>query len=99
MKNAIRFAVDVCFRFDFRAMRGPSLWSKTERVWLGSNTFLHWAMCLEDIDIPWTVATAPGAPKDVEQLREEVLTELVAYWDDRLTALPKREQPNWLPLP
>jgi hypothetical protein len=66
---------------------------------MGSDTFLHWAVRIEDIDIPWAVATAVGAPEDIEHLRCAVLTELAAYWADRMTALPCREQPHWLPLP
>ena len=66
---------------------------------MGSKTFLDWAMCMENIDIPWVVATAAGAPSDVEELREEVLAELNSYWEDRLHALPSKERPHWLPLP
>ena len=47
-------------------------------------------MWIENIDIPWAVATAAEAPKDVEQLREAVLVELNSYWADRLeTCRPK----------
>ncbi len=99
LKRAVRFAVDVSFRFSGRAVQVKALWSETERVWLGSKTFLDWAMCIENIDIPWTVATAAGAPADVEQLREAVLDELNAYWANRLAVLPAQERPHWLPLP
>ena len=99
LKEAVRYAVDVCFRFTGRAVQVKALWSETERVWLGSKTFLDWAMCLENIDIPWAVATAAGAPEDPGQLREAVLEELHAYWTDRLKALPSKERPHWLPLP
>ncbi len=99
LKNAVRFAVNVCFRFRCRTTQGKALWSETERVWLGSDTFLYWALSLEDFDIPWAVATAAGAPQDVEQLRGEVRRELVSYWADRIAALPRREWPRWLPLP
>jgi hypothetical protein len=99
LKKAIRFAVDVCFHFNCRAAQGKALWCETERVWLGSDTFLHWAIWVDDINIPWAVATATGAPKDVEQLRGEVLRELAAYWADRMAALPRRGKPHWLPLP
>jgi hypothetical protein len=99
LKNAVRLAVDVCFRFRCRTLQGKALWCETEHVWLGSDTFLHWALWLEDFDIPWSVATAAGAPKDVEQLRGAVRKELVSYWDDRIAALPRSEWPRWLPLP
>ena len=99
LKKAVRFAVDVCFRFSGRAVQVKALWSETERVWLGSKTFLDWAMCIENIDIPWVVATAAGAPEDVEQLRDEVLVELNSYWADSLEELPSKERPHWLPLP
>jgi hypothetical protein len=99
LKNAVRLAVDVYFHFNRRAVQGRALWSETERVWLGSDTFLHWALCVKDIDIPWAVATAAGAPKNVERLRGEVLKELTSYWADRLASLPRGEKPSWLPLP
>lgn len=99
LKSAVRLAVDVCFQFKCRTSQGKALWSRTERAWLGSKTFLHWAMSLEDIDIPWAVATAAGAPGDIDQLRSAVRTELASYWAERLAALPDSEQPRWLPLP
>jgi hypothetical protein len=99
LKKAVRFAVDVCFRFSGRSVQVKALWSETERVWLGSKTFLDWSMFIENIDIPWVVATAAGAPTDVEQLRAAVLVELNSYWADCLAALPSRERPHWLPLP
>jgi hypothetical protein len=99
LQCAIRCAVDLCYGFQGRSIQGKALWSTTERVWMGPETFLHWSLCLEDIDIPWAVATAVGAPQDVEQLRDAVHTELVAYWADRLQALPCQECPAWLPLP
>jgi hypothetical protein len=99
LNRAVRSAVDVCFHFSFRAVQGEALWSATERVWLGKHTFLHWAMWLADIDIPWAVSTAAGAPHDVEQLRGAVFAELASYWTDRIAALPRRKKPRWLPLP
>ena len=95
---AIHCAVDSCYRFKGRSIHGKALWSATERVWIGMDTFLHWSLCLEDIDIPWAVATAMGA-RDVEQLRDAVHSELISYWADRLGALPRQECPAWLPLP
>ena len=99
LKKAVRFAVDVCFDFSGRAVEFKALWSKKERVWLGSKTFLDWSLWIESIDIPWVVATAAGAPENVEQLREAVLAELNEYWVDRLAMLPSQERPRWLPLP
>ncbi len=61
LPQAVRFAVEVCFRFTGRAVQAKALWSETEHVWLGNKTFLDWAMCIENIDIPWAVATAAGA--------------------------------------
>ena len=40
LNEAVRFAVDLCFGFNGRAMQGKALWSETEHVWLGSMTFL-----------------------------------------------------------
>ena len=99
LKKAVRFAVDTCFRFQCRAPQGKALWSETERVWLGNDTFMHWAICLEDIDIPWAVATASGAPTNANQLRVAVVTELKSYWADQVAELPRREDPRWMPLP
>ncbi len=65
LQCAIRCAVDLCYGFQGRSIQGKALWSTTERVWMGPETFLHWSLCLEDIDIPWAVATAVGAPQDV----------------------------------
>jgi hypothetical protein len=99
LKSAVRLAVDVSFRFKFRAIRGPALWSESERVWLGRETFFYWSTSAADIDIPWAVATADGAPRDAEQLRHAVHSELASYWADRLASLPRRGCPQWLPLP
>jgi hypothetical protein len=97
--RAIRLAVNSYYRFKGRSIHGKSLWSASERVWIGLDTFLHWSLNLEDIDIPWAVATAVGAPQDVEELRDAVHLELVSYWANRLKALPRQEFPAWLPLP
>jgi hypothetical protein len=99
LKSAIRRAVESCYRFKGRSMLGKALWSETERVWIGRDTFLHWSLCLADIDIPWAVATAVGAPHDTDQLRDAVQTELASYFADRLGDLPYQDRPNWLPLP
>jgi hypothetical protein len=99
LESAVRSAVDVFFDFKYRADRGKALWSETERVWLGCQTFLHWAFCDADIDIPWVVATADDAPKRADQLREAVRAELTDYWEHQMTSLPRTEHPGLLPLP
>ena len=98
LKRAVRFAVDVRFRFSGKAVQSKALWSEKERVWLGSKTFLDWSMSIENIDIPWVVAAA-AVPADAEELREAVLAELNSYWANRLAELPSKALPNWLPLP
>ena len=99
LKQAVRFAADVCFRFSGRAVQVKALWSETERVWLGSKTFLDWAMCDREHRYPLGRGHGSRVPADVEQLRDEVLAELNSYWTDSLAALPSKERPNWLPLP
>jgi hypothetical protein len=99
LRRAIRHAASVCFRFTSRAVQGKALWSRTERVWMGKETFFHWAICLPDINIPWMVAAAQGAPEDDELLLVAVRKELDAYWRERLTDLPQDAYPAWLPLP
>jgi hypothetical protein len=89
----------MCYRFKGRSVEGKALWSETERVWLGRETFLHWSLSLEEIDIPWAVATAVGAPDDDDQLRVAVQSELTSYFANCLKALPCQERPKWLPLP
>ena len=61
LKSAIRFAVDLCYGFKGRSTQGKALWSEKERVWMGRETFLHWSLSLDDIDIPWVVVTAAAA--------------------------------------
>jgi len=96
---AVRLAADAFFRFTHRAKRAEALWSHTERVWLGSRTFLHWAMCDARIDIPWLVAEVVDAPETVDELQKAVRAELIAYWAEQLAALPHKSTPQWLPLP
>jgi len=95
----VRSAVNVFFHFDRRATHGTALWSETERVWMGSQTFLYWAIRDAEIDIPWAVATASDAPEDVDLLREAVRVELLSYWKNQIASLPRRVFPRWLPLP
>jgi hypothetical protein len=99
LRRAIRHAASVCFRFESRAVQGKALWSRAERVWMGKETFFHWAISLPDIDIPWMVAKAKGAPEDDGLLLAAVRKELDAYWSERLSELPEDADPAWLPLP
>ena len=99
LENAVCHAVDLFFGFKYRDPRSAALWCDTQRVWLGSETFLYWALWDADIDIPWVVATALDAPEDAGELREAVRAELSAYWEDRTASLPRTGQPRWLPLP
>ncbi len=99
LKLAVRAAVDALFRFKYRAAKANALWSESERVWLGAETFFYWSLWDADIDIPWVVATAAGAPADANDLREAVRTELTSYWTERTARLPPKERPRWLPLP
>jgi hypothetical protein len=99
LKDATRYAVDICFSFSCRATESKSLWSETERVWLGRETFLHWSICLADINIPAAVNSAISAPEDNDQLCNAVRAELIDYWVEKIAALPRRTRPRWLPLP
>jgi len=98
-KGAVRSATDSMFGFTHRSTRGKALWSETERVWLGSSTFLHWAMRDAEIDIPRMVAKTDDAPDSTDELLEAVYAELKAYWADHLASLPSKSTPAWLPLP
>jgi hypothetical protein len=99
LRDAVRFAADTLFRFKYRAAKATALWSNAEHVWLGRETFLYWALWDTDIDIPWVVAQAADAPEDADKLRAAVRAELGAYWEKRMTSLPRTGQPRWLPLP
>jgi hypothetical protein len=96
---AVRKAIDAFFRFRYRATDAKALWCGTRRVWLGNETFFHWALWDAQIDIPWVVAQCFQAPKDEDALREAVCAELTAYWADKMTSLPRKSNPRWLPLP
>ena len=96
---AVRLAVLAFFRFTHRAERTKALWSHREGVWMGSQTFLNWAMSDGHIDIPWTVAEAADAPDTADELRAAVRNELRAYWADQLASLPAKASPKWPPLP
>jgi hypothetical protein len=97
--DAVRRAAWVLFRFRYRAVRGCSLWCDVERVWMGSETFLYWAFCDRQIDIPWVVAAALDAPRDADDLQRAVRAELTAYWARKLHSLPCTAKPNWMSLP
>lgn len=96
---AVRGAVHTFFRFRYRASQARALWCETGRVWLGRETFLHWALFDAQIDIPWVVATSPEAPDGDDALSEAVRAELTAYWAHELASLPRVDDPHWLPLP
>jgi hypothetical protein len=99
LRRAVRVAAFAFFRFTHSMSSGEALWSETQRVWLGKKTFMHWAMSDPEIDIPRTVATAANVPAAPAMLRRIVRGELNRYWTDKLSSLPRREAPGWMPLP
>lgn len=99
LRGAVRLAAGAFFRFQCRAAKVTALWSDVENVWLGRETFLYWALCDTEIDVPWLVAEAIDAPQDGDDLRAAVRAELDAYWREQMTSLPRTGQPRWLPLP
>ena len=99
LHRAIWLAADTFFRFTHRAEVSNALWSHRERVWMGSKTFLNWAMCDAGIDMPWLVSGVADAPEKPDELHKAVRAELVAYWKERLAALPSKSTPTWPPLP
>jgi hypothetical protein len=99
LKSTVRHAVDTFFHFRYRSTRSKALWCQTERVWLGYQTFIHWALWDADIDIPRAAARAADAPGSADELRKAVRVELTAYWAVLLSSLPREGQPFWLPLP
>lgn len=96
--EALPKAVARLFRFTHRAKDAKALWANSHNVWLGRTTFLHWSLNVE-FDIPWIVAKTKNAPRSREDLNKRVEEELLAYFAQRLTELPKRATGNWLPLP
>ena len=98
-KAAVRLAADALFGFTHRATHGKALWSDSVCVWMGSATFIHWAMGEVHIDIPRLVAETDDAPDNADELHEAVHAELLAYWADCLASLPSKSTPGWLPLP
>lgn len=99
LAGAVRYAVQVFFRFEHRNANSKALWCESERVWLGRETFLSWALADGSIDVPWLVARALDAPPDPDRLYSAVREELVAYWTASLDELPRTSRPRWLPLP
>ena len=99
LAEAVRIAVHAFFHFRFRDCQARALWCESGRVWLGHETFLHWALFDAQVDIPWVVATSPDAPNDDDALREAVRAELATCWAHELASLPRTDDPRWLPLP
>ncbi len=99
LESAVRQAVDLFFRFTHRDLPAKSIWSESERVWLGRATFLDWALYDPEIDIPWIVAGAADAPRAADDLHAAVRSELIAYWMIQSGRLPCKSKPHWLPLP
>ena len=99
LRKAVRCATDAFFRFKYRAIEAAALWSSTEHVWLGRETFFNWALCDNGIDIPWLVAEAVDVPLAHDGLRAAVVAELASYWERKLASLPRERKPCWLPLP
>jgi hypothetical protein len=99
LADGVRLAVGALFRFRYCGVRTGALWSEAEHVWLGRETFLHWAIWDSDIDIPWVVAATADAPGDEDELLAAVRVELISYWTTSLERLPEKKSPTWLPLP
>ena len=99
LASAVRVAARAFFRFRYRGARNSALWSESQHVWMGRETFLHWALWDGDIDIPWVVAETADAPGDEDELRKAVRDELISYWAARIASLPQKTSPGWLPLP
>ena len=99
LRNAVRSAVDVFFRFKYRSKESDALWCDTERLWMGSETFLHWSLWDASINLPWVVGHAAGVPTDADEFLSAVVAELNCYWDEQTTFLPRTGRPDWLPLP
>jgi len=99
LRRAVRLAVHAFFHFTHRAERTNALWSHSERVWLGNQTYLSWAMRDAAIDVPWLVADAADAPETPDELHQAIRAELTAYWAEQLASLPRKSTPGWLALP
>jgi hypothetical protein len=99
LRGAVRLAVRTFFQFSHRAERSTALWCRRERVWLGRQTYLSWAMDDAAIAIPGLVANAPDAPQTTDELHEAIREELIVYWTKQLASLPEKSTPRWLALP
>jgi len=99
LRMTIRFGVDALFRFKYRSTRSNALWCQTQRVWLGQKTFIHWALCDNEMEIARAAARAADAPQNAAELQQAIREELGAYWTVLLASLPRTTQPFWLPLP
>jgi hypothetical protein len=99
LRRGVRLAADAFFDFTHRAEHAKALWSRNDRVWLGRQTFLNWAISDASIDIPWLVAEVDDAPETADELYKAVRAELVAYWAEQLESLPRKSTPRWPPLP
>lgn len=99
LRRGVRLATDAFFDFTHRSDQAKALWSRSDRVWMGSQTFLNWAMCDASIDIPWLVAEVGDAPETLDELHRAVRAELAAYWAEQLESLPSKSTPRWPPLP
>src|SRR3990172_8498800 len=88
LHKAVQVAVNLLFQFTHRAEHASALWCAREHVWLGSRTFVNWAMCDAGIDIPWVVAKASDAPRSSGAFDKAVRVELESYWEEHLTTLP-----------
>ncbi len=97
--DAVHHAAEAFFRFRYRSTRTEALWSESERVWMGRETFLYWALRDSAINIPWVVGLVAAAPDDSEELCKAVRAELVDYWSTQVSDLPRKKSPGWLPLP
>ncbi len=95
---ALPYAIKRMFGFTHRAKDAKALWARSQCVWLGRSTFMHWSMS-EDFDIPWVVSKAKNAPRNKVKLCELVEAELTGYFAERLSKLPRKTTGNWLPLP
>ncbi len=96
--TAVPLAVKAMFRFSHRAKDAKALWANSQSVWLGRSTFLHWSLNRE-FDLPWVLSKTRNAPRNKEELRDRVKSELTDYFADRLSQLPKKSTGSWLPLP
>jgi hypothetical protein len=99
LRRAVHLAAFAFFRFTHSSSAHEALWSESHRVWLGKKTFMHWAMTDPEIDIPRTVASAANLPAAPDAVGRLIRAELKRYWTYKVTSLPCRDAPGWMPLP